>query len=326
MANGTILVTGAGGFIGRAITERLLLEKFVVRGTGRRIDRVVRGAADLEYRPLEFPCTDRDLDALLDGVDCVVHLAAHVHIRGLRAMHRRRFHEVNATGTGRLAAAAGRRGLRRFVFMSSIGVNGDPATGRKLTESDPPRPDSAYAQSKLAAEENLRRICADGGLQFAILRVPLVFGARVGGTFLQLLRGIDYGLPFPLGSVHAQRSMVYVENLAHLVSRCLADRAAANSLFMVADYDVDVADLVRRLAALMSRPCRLWPCPEPVLAAVGHLPLLGRPVQRLTRPLLVDTTHLCRELRWSPLWDLQTALARTVQWYLSRTSTADTRA
>ncbi|MGH8629673.1 MAG: NAD-dependent epimerase/dehydratase family protein, partial [Burkholderiales bacterium] len=257
MTGDTILVTGARGFIGRAVTQCLLEDGYAIRGTSRRpVPPGSGNDARVQYRELDLYAGGPKLDGLLAGVDAVVHLAAHMHVDGLRRIVSGRFHQVNALGTQRLAAEAVRCGVRRFIFMSSIGVNGDQSpqnggTVHRFNENDGPHPNSAYARSKFEAEQRLRWICAGSSLECTILRAPLVFGAGVIGSFRQLLHGIAAGLPWPVRDVRAERSMVYVENLADLVAQCVKVPAAANALFLLADFDVAVPDLIRRLAGLM---------------------------------------------------------------------------
>src|SRR5690606_26500468 len=222
-----ILVTGAGGFVGRALTAELRAAGHHVRGLGR--SPAPEGATDLVQADLADASVD--LGAACAGMECVVHLAAHVHARPWQRLAAPgRFTAVNVSGTGRLAAAAQRHGVGRFVFLSSVGVYG-PGAGYRYTESDPPRPRTAYGRSKLEAEHRLQAMCRGGAMECVIVRAPLVCGPGAPGNFGMLLHGLEAGWPIPMvpGAV---RSMLYVDNLAVLLRLCAETAAPAPALYL----------------------------------------------------------------------------------------------
>ncbi|MBI2993842.1 MAG: NAD-dependent epimerase/dehydratase family protein [Gammaproteobacteria bacterium] len=321
MSSARILVTGATGFIGRAVTDRLVNAGFLVRGTRRGIGPTSH--PNVEFAHLDLESHDPISRHLFRDVAAVVHLAAHVHASGLRGLFWRRFWRVNALGTLRLAEAAAQCRVRRFVFVSTIGVNGgeqpeDGPPSRRYTEADRPNPRTYYAKSKRAAEDGLVQLCMTRNREFVILRPPLVFGPGVPGSFLRLLQAVDHGLPLPLRGTEAWRSIQYVHNLADLILQSLVQPQAMNRIFLASDYDVHIPALVSQLAVLMGRPDRMWKCPRLLLRASACLPVLGPPLRRLTRSLLINSSSVQTALDWSPPIDLETALQSTVNWYLAR--------
>lgn len=314
-----VLVTGAGGFIGRAVSVQLAGAGHKIRGTFRR-GVAADSASVREWVRLDLSQPGPDVDAACQGMNAVVHLAAHVHVGAAAALLRpERFRQVNATGTELLGRAAARSGAR-FVYLSSIGVNGRESpvldgAAHRFHEGDAPAPAGLYARSKWEGECALRKIGEEEGLKVQVLRAPLVFGPGVGANFLRLLRWIRAGLPVPVREPPAVRSMMYVENLADIVVRTLA-ADTADGLHLVSDFDHEIPGLARRSAALMNRPLRLWRVPARLLDGAERLPVAGAALASLTRPLLIDNGRVRRELGWSPGVDAETAIARTVQAFL----------
>lgn len=308
-----MLVTGAGGFIGRALCGRLLGAGWEVRAALRTANsfapegtrRFVVG--DLAEAP--------SWDAALEGAKAVVHLAARVHEMSGRSEDA--YQRVNAEATRELAAAAARAGARHFVFLSSIKVNGEStAQGEAFRPSDPPRPRDAYGRSKRDAEQVLAE--ARGSMQTDIVRPPLVYGPDVRANFLRLMRLVDSGLPLPLASVRNRRSLVFVGNLADMLLRCL-ERPAGNRTLLVCDgEDLGTAELVRRLAGHFGRRVLFIPVPPALLRAAARLARRGAEVERLTQSLVVDASETWRTLDWRPAIAVDDALAATVAWYRGR--------
>ena len=304
------LVTGADGFVGRVLLGAL----------GGRMLRVLRRPAE-NPRACDMivgdigPHTRWD-DSLRD-IDCVVHLAARTHMPrsvGADALPEYRF--INVEGTRRLAQQAAAAGVRRFVFMSSIKVNGESTTERAFTEVDVPAPEDAYGISKREAEDVLRDIAGQTGMEWVVLRPPLVYGPGVEGNFLHLLKAIDRGLPLPLGSIRNHRSLIHVANLADAIVACIDNPAAAGNTFLVRDDgDISTPDLVRKLAAGLDRPARLLPCPVPLLMLGAAL--CGKPAAaaRLAGSLTVDDSAIRRKLGWMPRISMDQGLIDTARWY-----------
>ena len=287
-----VLVTGANGFVGRALCPALRQAAWSVVAATRRETGEIGPATD--WRPL------------LDGIDAVVHLAARVHVMRGGAAEADTFERVNHRATARLAEQAAEAGVRRFVFMSTVKVHGD-ASGRPLTAGDPAAPADAYGRSKLAAEAALARHA--GRMAVVVLRPPLVYGAGAKGNFLSLLRAVDRGWPLPLAALDNRRSLIALGNLADAVRAALE---APPGVYLPSDgEDVSTPALVRRIAAALGRPARLFPAPAGLLRAVAAA--AGRPgaYERLAGSLTVDG----RLAGWRPPVAMAEELERTAAWY-----------
>ncbi len=302
-----ILVTGATGFVGRAVLARLA-------ASGYATMPAVRSSAGLPGEQLIGELdSDTNWTVALNGVDAVVHLAARVHV-----MHdgedvpQKAFHRVNALGTVRLAEQAAAAGVKRLVFLSSIKVNGE-GSPIPYCETDPPAPLDPYAISKWEAEQGLHNVTARTGLEVVILRPPLVYGPGVKANFRRLMDAVRKGIPLPFGSIDNRRSMLYLENLVDAIRVCIEHPAAANKTYLISDgEDVSTPDLVRRLARAMNRPARLLPVSPALLSASATL--LGKrdQVARLLGSLTLDSSAIRRDLGWTPPYTLDDGLRMTV--------------
>lgn len=308
-----ILLTGGSGFVGRALLNHLAPRRPQVICAVRRgaAGRSLPGCVDR----IDFELGEAD-PRWFAGVDAVVHLAAHVHVPWQGTRDEARFESLNGTATRRLAQAAAAAGVRRFVYLSSIGVLGSAnrihdGRPRPFTEQDPPRPFNAYTRSKLSGEQALLDVCAGGGMEYAVIRAPLIFGPGSGGGFRLLLRALAARLPLPLHGCDTRRSLAFVGNVADLLATCVEAPAAANRVFVTADFDVSFEELARRLGAALGTGACLYRCPPSLLRALGMLPVLGPRLRVLTEPLLVDAALLRRTLSWLPPVDPETALADT---------------
>lgn len=308
-----MLVTGADGFVGRALCAHLEAKGIAVRRAVRRRSSAV-GAHTVAVGDLG-PQTDWE-QALL-GVDAVVHLAARVHAMRDRAPDpMAEYRRVNVEATRRLAAAAASCGVRRMLLLSSIKVNGD-AIPRPFIEADTPAPIGPYAVSKWEAEQALAQVSAQTGLEWVVLRPPLTYGPEVRANFLQLLRAVHRGLPFPLGGVDNRRSLLYVGNLAAAIERCVASPEAARRTFLVSDgEDVSSPELVRRVARALGVKPRLMRVPASALRFAGRVTGRGAAVDRLLGSLQIDGSALLHTLSWRPPFTLDEGLERTARWYL----------
>jgi nucleoside-diphosphate-sugar epimerase len=288
-----VLLTGASGFVGRAVARRLAETGAAVRPALRKGPAAPGAVVVGEIGP------HTDWSAALAGVDAVVHLAARAHVvRETEADPDAAFRRVNVDGTRRLAEAARAAGVRRFVYLSSAGVHGDRTDGKPFTEDAPPRPHDAYTRSKWEAEQAL---AATAGLPVAVLRAPLVYGPGAPANFLELLRAVDAERLLPLGAVRNRRDLVGVENLADAVAACLSKPEAAGRRYLVADGDpVSTPELVRRLAAALGRRARLPAVPVFLLRAAAFATGRLRRLDKVIASFEVDASRLRRELGWSP--------------------------
>jgi len=307
----SILITGATGFVGKALVTTL---------EGRPLKRALRRA---HAEPLSTDVIVGDIgpgtdwrDAL-KGVDRVVHLAARTHVIDEQDTDPlTRYREINVLGTSRLAEQAAAAGVRRFIFLSSIKVNGETTADHPFTETDAPGPIDAYGISKCEAEVNLRTIAAKTGMETVILRPPLVYGPGVKGNLLRLLQLIERGIPLPLGSINNRRSLIGVTNLADAIVACIDLTAAAGQTYLVSDgEDVSTSELVTSLARALGKSSCLLPCPAALLNLGATLFGKRAEMLRLTGSLQVDSSRIRRELDWRPRCSLDQGLNATAQWY-----------
>lgn len=288
-----VLVTGANGFVGRALCCAL-------RDQGTKIVATVRTQRGPDEVAVGNIDAATDWRPLLAGVDTVVHLAARAHLLRDDAIDKlAAFRAVNVDATMALAQQAAASGVRRFVFISSIGVNGAVTEGEPFSEASTPRPHSDYAISKLEAEERLKALCAKTGMEYVIVRPPLVYGAAAPGNFRTLLGLVHKGLPIPLGAVRNQRSMVALENLVDFIMACIEAPKAANELFFVADSsDVSTPELLRWLIEGMGGRGRVVPVPVSLLSLGARVLGKQNVFKQLCCSLQIDTAKARALLGW----------------------------
>lgn len=305
-----VLVTGASGFVGTAMLRRLLQEpRCEVRAAVRRVDVPLPSGVARAIVPVVGP--DTPWSEALAGCDAVIHLAARVHVMDDQASDPlSEFRRTNVQGTLALAQQAARAGVRRFVHVSSIKVNGEATrVGQAFGPDDPPMPQDPYAVSKLEAETGLRRM--DTGMEVAIVRPPLVYGDGVQGNFNSLMRAVSRGLPLPLGAIHNRRSFVALENLVDFLLVCCRHPAAAHQTFLVSDdYDLSTTELIQRLANALGSPLRLLPVPVAWLTGAAAVFGGSATVQRLCANLQLDISKSRTQLAWTPPQSVDDALRR----------------
>lgn len=290
----TLLVTGASGFVGRRLVEVLGCT-----------------AATLSTRTDPSRWT-----AALAHKHCVVHLAARVHVmQDDSADPLLQYRKVNVEATMELARQAAACGVKRFVFISSVKVNGEETRpGKAFRADDLPAPQDAYGVSKMEAEAGLRQISEQTGLEVVIIRPPLVYGPGVTANFASMVRWLQRGIPLPLGAINNRRSLVARDNLVDLIKLCTRHPAAANRTFLVSDgEDVSTSMLLRRMAGSLGRHACLIPVPPAVLA--GCASLLGKQAvaQRLLSSLQVDMQATRELLGWTPPLSLEEGLRKVAQ-------------
>jgi nucleoside-diphosphate-sugar epimerase len=314
-----VLITGANGFLGRALCETLA-------ASGRRVRRAVRrlGAPADGVVAVGDIGPDTDWGTALEGVDSIVHLAARTHVlRETEADGLAAYRRINVAGTERLARAAAERGLRRLVFLSSVKVNGERTEARPFTEDDAPRPQDGYGISKWEAEQALARAAAGTRLETVVLRPPLVYGPGVKGNFLRLMGLVARGAPLPLGRIDNRRSLIYLGNLLDAIVRGLEAPRAAGGTYLAADgEDLSTPELVRGIAGALGVRPRLVFFPLLPLKLAATLAGRGAEFGRLAGSLQVDSSRLRRELDWRPPHTVAQGLERTARWYLASVSDA----
>lgn len=316
------LVTGADGFVGRAVCLALAqIDHTVIAGT--RQGSPVPGAAETLPMGELADAQTKDCDRWVKDIDAIVHLAARVHVLDDQATDPLgAFRLVNVDATRLLAEAAKRTGVRRLVFLSSVKVNGETTKDSPFAENEPARPEDAYGQSKWEAEQVLHDTASEGvgsdrSLEITILRPPLVYGPGVSANFLSLLKLSDTGLPLPFGGLTKnRRSLIYVKNLAQAVCNTVDHPSAGGKTYLISDGQaISTAELVRTIRSELDRPARLIPIPpalcKRILACAGR----GAVADRLTSSLIVDDSRIRHELAWKPRFSLQEGIGETIAWY-----------
>ena len=319
-----VVVTGANGFIGQHVCRQLVESgKEVTACIREQADASVFGNLSGSLRIYRMPSIGlgADLSQILRNADAVIHLAGRAHVmRETAEDPLSEFRKVNVGGTENLVSIAVRSGIRRFIYVSSIGVNGNATEKRPFLADDPPNWHNPYSQSKWEAEERLREIATGTTMEWVVVRPPLVYGPWAKGNFLALLKCVSYGIPLPLGSVHNSRSLVSVFNLSDLLCLLVDHPAAANNRFLVSDSeDISTPDLVRRIAAALHRSPRIVRCPEAFLLTAGTLLRRKDAVQRLCSSLVLDKRKTREILGWNPPTTFDFGLERTAEWFLEKT-------
>lgn len=305
-----VLLTGASGFLGSAIIAHLSRQDQVTLSCAVR-SSLAQGAFTTFL--LGDLCATNDWSEALFGQQVVIHAAARAHImKDELADPLAEYRLVNVEGTLNLARQAAAAGIKRFIYISSIKVNGESTPlGKPFLSSDIPEPEDPYGVTKLEAEQGLMQLAADTGMEVVIIRPPLVYGPGVKGNFATMIKLIDKGLPLPLGAVHNKRSLVGVDNLVDLIIRCIDHPAAANQVFLAGDgKDLSTTELLRGVAHAMGKPARLIPVPGGLLQLGATL--LGKKAvaQRLLGSLQVDITKTCELLDWRPPYTVEEGLQR----------------
>lgn len=305
-----ILLTGASGFVGsRLFSELKRSTRFETVGLCRRLPR---GSNEPGLRALG-DLQQADLSDLLPDTNVLIHAAARAHIiKDGAADPWAEYRRVNVEGTLNLARQAAAAGVKRFVFISSIKVNGEATFNKKaFFANDDPAPEDAYGQSKLEAELGLMQLAEETRMEVVIIRPPLVYGPSVKGNFASMIKLVQKGLPLPLGAIHNKRSLVGIDNLVDLIIRCIDHPAATNQVFLAGDgEDLSTTELLRGVGNAMGKPTRLIPVSAGLLQFGATL--LGRKAmaQRLLGSLQVDISKTCELLDWKPPYTVEQGLRR----------------
>ncbi len=312
-----VLVTGATGFVGRALCAHLLQHGFFIRAASRCGPSSPAIPSGTEKVRIASVDGKTDWSEALAGVDVAVHLAARVHVmQESNPDPLGAFRIVNRDGTRRLAEMAAACGVRRMVFVSSIKVNGERTSDHAFSESDLPSPEDPYGISKWEAEQELWSIARTTGLQVVVVRPPMVYGPGVPGNFLRMLKFIRMGIPLPLGSVRNQRSLVYLENLCDAIRACVQHPAAGGHTFLVSDgEDVSTPELIRLLSQYLGYRSRLIPFPPALMRAAAGLVGFRAESERLLGSLRVDSSAIRQMLQWNPPCSLREGLRITAEIY-----------
>jgi len=312
MVEKKVLVTGANGFIGRNLCTFLKEKGCFVRCVVRNNLRDVSGVD--EYIQVGDINELTDWQQALFGVDTIIHLAARVHIMNDPAVNpMEAFRKVNVLGTERLARMAVKAGVKRFIFLSSIGVNGEFTEKGSFTEDDIPNPVGAYVVSKWEAEQSLQKV-TENRMKVVILRAPLVYGSDAPGNFGRLMHLIKAHMPLPFGRIKNLRSFIYLGNLVDAIFTCIQHPKAAGETFLVSDgQDVSTPDLIKMIACAMNKKVVLFSLHPSILKALCRILGKSEEFEKFTVTLLVDSSKIKNLLGWKPPFTLEEGIRETVR-------------
>lgn len=313
-----ILLTGATGFVGSALTQQLHQQQgHTLIATVRHITNNL--PPEVWQLPTGELLPNTDWTGAFNDVDTIIHLAARVHVMNDTATDPlAEFRRTNTAATLNLAQQAATAGVRRFVYLSSIKVNGECTISKPFTPQSNNIPTDPYGLSKYEAEQGLMEIAQQTGIEVVIIRPPLVYGTGVKGNFLQLINWLQKGIPLPLGAIHNQRSLVALDNLVDLIITCIDHPAAANQTFLVSDgEDLSTTELLQRMGTALGKPARLVPVSKNILTTGLKLIGKGDIAQRLCGNLQVDISKTKQLLNWIPPVTIEQALKETAQAYLN---------
>jgi nucleoside-diphosphate-sugar epimerase len=303
------LITGARGFVGSHLYSRLLKLGFDTQ--------TLNFSQTLLSDSKSRSNAGSNLVDQLMGAEVIIHLAARVHVMTDKSLNPLEvFMDVNFLGTAKLARQAAISGVKRFVYVSSIKVNGEHTDEEPFTERSKPNPQDPYGISKWEAERALHEISGETGMELVIVRPPLVYGPGVKANFYNLLQLVNKALPLPLGSIKNRRSMVYVENLVDALILCATNPKAAGQTYLLSDgHDVSTPQLISDIALAMRRPSRVFPFSLSLIRLGAKL--LGRStaVDRLTQSLEIDSSKIRDELGWQPPYTMEQGLQATADWF-----------
>jgi nucleoside-diphosphate-sugar epimerase len=312
-----ILITGATGLVGRALFENLKPKKRYLIHLSTRInqEKLFEGAKVFNIGEID---SNTDWNDALDGVDCVVHCAARVHKAEKKTGTLNAYRRINVEGTRSLAEQAVEMGIKRFIFLSSVKVNGEGTIASKSFQyNDTPKPEDAYGISKWEAEQALLEISKQTKLEVVIIRPPLVYGEGVKGNFLRLLDLVYKQIPLPFAKINNLRSFIGLDNLIDLIICCFDHPKAGGKTFLISDgEDISTSDLIRKLSKFMDKSPRLFQAPQSIIKLIGCLFGKSLEVKRLFGSLQADNSYTREVLGWSPVYTLHEGLEKTVRWYL----------
>jgi nucleoside-diphosphate-sugar epimerase len=315
-----VLITGASGFIGHALCNTLAEKGHIVKGAFRSQEKLLKYKINMDCVSIGEIGPNTDWMEALRGIDVIVHLAARVHVmKDSTADPLSEFRKMNLDATEHLAKMSANAGVKRFVFMSTVKVNGEQTENKPFHETDIPRPEDPYAVSKWEAEQALYKILKDPGLEVVILRPPLVYGPGVKANFLRLLQIVDHNIPLPFMNVYNQRSLIYLGNLVDAIITCCLHPNAKGETFLVSDgEDVSTPELIKMIAHAMNKKAKLLPFPQALLRMMGTLIGKKEELDRLLRSLCIDSSKIKKVLNWTPPFSMRDGINETVKWYKNR--------
>lgn len=315
-----ICLTGSTGFVGSKLCAHLLENSHEIFAPVRNFNSSSLPLnKNLNFIHVADKGADKNYSKSLVNTDIVIHCAARAHVMKEDAkdsLHL--YREVNVNDTINLAKQAVSHGIKRFIFLSSIKVNGEQTLfSESFKYDDKPNPEDSYAISKLEAEEALKELSNRTKMEIVIIRSPLIYGEGVKGNFLRLLELSNKGIPLPLLNIKNTRSLVGIDNLIDLISCCIDHPKAASQTFLVSDNEnISTTELIKKIKIAMGKSLRLFPIPLILFKPLGHLIGKSSEVNRLFSSLTINISHTCNQLNWKPKFSLDYGLKKTVNWYL----------
>ncbi len=311
----SVLVTGASGFIGSRLTKYLNKCGYYVIG----LSRSDKPRPDTKVFVHEWVQCDLSndiarLDSVLSKVEYVIHLAGNAHED--KKLPYSDYEKINTRSAVNLASKAIKNGVKKFVFLSTIKVNGESTEeNRAFTESSIVNPVDSYSKSKYEAEKSIQEMCKTSSMSFVIVRPPLVFGEEVGANFLALLKIINSGVPLPFASVKNKRSFIYIDNLTDIIEKCLIPDGINNEIFLVKDFSVSLPELISKISRKLDSKTLLIPVPLKLLYLLASVAGRKGMLDKLVLSLEIDDRKIRSNLNWSPSVNIDQALDVTLKWY-----------
>lgn len=313
-----VLITGANGFIGKELCLSLHKMGYEVIG-GVRKDFAMPGIKIINVGEIN---KDTEWGPTLQGVEIVVHLASRVHImQDKNPNPLEAYREVNVEGTAKLAKACCKAGVKKFIFLSSIKVNGE-GKDQPYVEEDIPSPADYYGVSKWEAEKILQKIFSSSEVDFTIIRPPLVYGPEVKANFHQLIKAVNYQLPLPLKRVQNMRSFIFIGNLINAINKVIQSEQKSRATYLISDgEDCSTSQLISKMSHILGRPCRLFAFPPNLLDLLLKILRKGQMGQRLFSSLTVSNQKFKKDLDWTPPYTLDEGLRLTLQNFFQKGKT-----
>ena len=315
-----VAVTGVAGFLGTDLANLLLRQGYQVRGILRRTLPDTTDLLISDFSVMGDIGSTTSWGEALKGIDVVVHLAARVHIMNENKHNTKNiYHQVNTAGTETLALESANIGIKRFIYVSTVKVNGEKTTEKSFTENDIPSPVGYYAQSKLESEKIIMDIGKKSGMETVIVRPPLIYGPGVKANFLKLIKLVESGIILPFKSIYNLRSMIYLENMSNFLINCIEKDSAAGQIFLVSDgWDLSTPQLINSIAACLEVTPRLYPFPVSMIKIMGKITGQNSAINRLTDSLRVDISKAKNILSWIPPYTPEQGIEKTINWYLNK--------
>lgn len=313
-----LLITGATGFLGSKLCSNLKFKNHLIHASARSDSQAIT-ENNFFFFNVGALNSKTKWSTALSGIECVIHCAARAHVmKDKRKNILTSYREINVDGTRNLAIQAAMSGVKRFIFISSIKVNGESTIGSSSFKiGDIPQPEDAYGISKWEAEQTLWEISKKTGLEIVIIRPPLIYGHGVKGNLLRLLDLVYRGVPLPLAGIQNSKSFIGLQNLIDLIVLCIDHPKAPGNTFLIADKEcISTSDLISKLQKIMKKPSRLFSAPTNLVKLAGLLTGKSIEVKRLLSSLKIDSSHAYKVLDWTPLITLEEGLEKTVKWYL----------